>query len=76
VEIWGPSVSTVILAAPVSLTDHLSLIGGATTVTKVILRNYVNIKSKAIGFADGAQPARRRPGRRVEGEVIAAGRKA
>jgi hypothetical protein len=50
VEIWPSSVSTAILAAPVSLTNHLSLAGGRAAFTKVILRNCVNIKSKAAGF--------------------------
>jgi hypothetical protein len=52
-EICPSSVSTVILAAPVSLTNHLSPTGGRVASVKVILRNCVNIKSKVAGFTIG-----------------------
>jgi hypothetical protein len=50
VEIWPSSVSTAIIAAPVSLTNHLSLTGDRAASTIGILWNCVNIKSKAAGF--------------------------
>jgi hypothetical protein len=48
---WPSSVSREILTAQVSLTKRLPQTSGGTTPTKLILGNYVNIKSMARRFA-------------------------
>jgi hypothetical protein len=51
VKSWPSSVSTGIFTAQVSLTECLPPTSRGTTLTKLILGNYVNIKSKARPFA-------------------------
>jgi hypothetical protein len=48
---WPSSVSREILTAQVSLTKRLPQTSGGTIPTKLILGNYVNIKSMARRFA-------------------------
>jgi hypothetical protein len=51
VKSWPSSVSTGICTAQVSLTKCLSATSRGAELTKLILGNYVNIKSKAGAFA-------------------------